>query len=67
MIVVSNCEADFNLLGEWKCRGDESPVCPGRQAPMNVPCGSLFAQKGDAGSGDAAPERKRLDKEDYMI
>ena len=34
MCIISNCEADFNLLGEWKCRGDEFPVCPECQAPM---------------------------------
>ena len=34
MSIVSNSEADFNLLGEWKCRGDEFPTCPECQSPM---------------------------------
>ena len=34
MCIVSNYEADFNLLGEWKCRGEEFPVCPECQSPM---------------------------------
>ena len=34
MCIVSNCEADFNQLGEWKCRGDDFPVCPECQSPM---------------------------------
>ena len=34
MCIVSNCEADFNQLGEWKCGGDDFPVCPECQSPM---------------------------------
>ena len=34
MCIVSNCEANFNLLGEWKCHGDEFPVCPECQTPL---------------------------------
>jgi len=34
MCIISNCEAEFNLLGEWKCRGDKSPICPVCQSIM---------------------------------
>ena len=34
MSILSNCEADFNLIGEWKCCGDRFPVCPTCQTPL---------------------------------
>lgn len=34
MCIISQCEAEFNLLGEWKCRGDKKTVCPNCQEPL---------------------------------
>ena len=34
MCIIANCEAEFNLYGEWKCRGEENPVCPVCQSPL---------------------------------
>lgn len=43
MCIISNCEADFNLLGEWKCRGDEFPVCPECQSPIVWECHTVWS------------------------
>ena len=34
MCIISQSEAEFNHLGEWKCGSDDIPVCPECQSPM---------------------------------